>query len=364
MLIEGGTGARYLSSGHLAYTRNGTLFVVGFDPKQMEIKGTPAPVIEGVMTGASNGDADFAVSNTGTLIFEPGAFTSFQRNLVWLDRSGKATNITNEVKPYAEVSLSPDGRRIALVFQGSSFDVWVYDMERDTFTRASFGGDDYRPHFSPDGKMLAYDSSKSGPQQVFLKHVVAQGDDITVTNGPEDKQLTGWTPDGREIVFARKNKDTGWDLYAASLEGDHKARALVVAPFNQTEANVSPDGRWLAYVSDESGQAEVFVQAMNDAGTRVQVSSEGGTTPRWNRASDELIYWKKGRLMAVKFSHGSGLNPAKPVLLFEDKRAWSGLDVAADGRFVVTRDADNNGSGSQINVVTGWFEEMKREQGK
>jgi Tol biopolymer transport system component/tRNA A-37 threonylcarbamoyl transferase component Bud32 len=364
VLIEGGTGARYLSSGHLAYTRNGILFVVGFDPKQMEVKGTPSPVIEGVMTGASNGDADFAVSNNGTLIFEPGAFTSFQRNLVWMDRSGKATNITNELKPYAELALSPNGKQIALVFQGSSFDVWVYDMERDTFTRASFGGDDYRPHFSPDGKMLAYDSSKSGPQQVFVKHGIAQRDDVAVTDGPEDKRLSGWTSDGREIIFARKNKDTGWDLYAASVEGDHKTRPLVVAPSNQTEGCVSPDGKWLAYVSDESGQPEVFVQAMNDPGTRAQVSSEGGTTPRWNRASDELIYWKKGRLMAVKFPHGSGLNPAKPVLLFEDKRAWSGLDITADGRFVVTRDADSNGSGNQINVVTGWFEEMKREQGK
>jgi eukaryotic-like serine/threonine-protein kinase len=364
VLIEGGTGARYLSSGQIAYTRNGTLFVVSFDPKQMEIKGTPTPVVEGVMTGASNGDADFAVSNNGILIYEPGGFTSFQRNLVWLDRSGKATNITNEVKPYAEVSLSPDGRRIALVFQGSSFDVWFYDTDRDTFTRASFGGDDYRPYFSPDGKMLAYDSSKSGPQQVFVKHGVAQGEDVAVTDGPEDKQLTGWTPDGREIIFARKNKDTGWDLYASSVEGDRKTRPLVVAPFNQTGASVSPDGKWLAYVSDESGQAEVFVQAMNDASTRAQVSSEGGTTPRWSRASDELFYWKKGRLMAVKFSPGGGLNPGKPVLLFEDKKAWSGYDVAADGRFIVTRDADNSGGGSQINVVTAWFEELKREQGK
>jgi Tol biopolymer transport system component/tRNA A-37 threonylcarbamoyl transferase component Bud32 len=364
VLIEGGTGARYLSSGHLAYTRNGTMFVVAFDPKQMATKGTPAPVIEGVMTGASNGDADFAVSRNGTLIFEPGAFTSFQRNLVWMDRSGKATNITNEIKPYAEPALSPDGRRIALVFQGSSFDVWVYDMERDTFTRATFGGDDYRPHFSPDGRMLAYDSSKSGPQQVFVRHGIAQGEDVAVTAGPEDKQLTGWTPDGREIIFAQHNKDTGWDLYAASVEGDHKTRPLVVAPFNQSGACVSPDGKWLAYVSDESGQTEIFVQAMNDAGTRSQVSSEGGTTPRWSRASDELIYWKKGRVMAVKLAQGSGLNPGKPVLLFEDKRAWSGLDMAADGRFVVTRDADSNGAGSQINVVTGWFEELKREQGK
>ena len=154
----------------IAYARNGTLFVVSFDAKRLEVKGTPVPVIEGVQTGASNGDGVFDVSNNGTLVFQPGTFGAIPRNLVWMDRTGKATNITPEVKPYAMVSMSRDGKRVPLVLQTSTFDVWVYDVERDTFTRASFGGDDYRPFFSPDGTLLAYDSSKSGSQQVFVKH--------------------------------------------------------------------------------------------------------------------------------------------------------------------------------------------------
>ncbi|MGC1452664.1 MAG: protein kinase [Candidatus Sulfotelmatobacter sp.] len=361
VLIEGGTGARYLNGGYLAYTRNGTLFVVGFDAKRLEVTGTPTPVIEGVMSWASNGDADFAVSNNGTLVFQPGTFTSFQRNIVWMDRAGKATNITAEAKPYAYPALSPDGKRITLVLQGSSFDVWVYDLERDTFTKASFGGDDYRPHLSPDGKMLGYDSSKSGHQQVYVKHGIGQGEEIMVTDGPEEKEFCGWTPDGHEVIFARQNKDTGWDLYAAAVEGDHKPRPLVVMPFNQNGARLSPDGKWLAYVSDESGQSEVFVQAMSDSSVRAQVSSEGGINPRWANSSNELLFQSKNRVMSVKFSPGAGLNPGKPVLLFQDPRGWEGFDVAADGRLVVAREADSNGTGTQINVVLGWFEELKRE---
>lgn len=364
VLIEGGTGARYLSSGNIAYTRNGTLFVVGFDPKRMEIEGTPVPVMEGVNTGASNGDADFAVSDNGTLVFHPGTLNSYQRNLVWMDRSGKATNITQEVKPYGYASVSPDGKRIALILEGSSYDAWVYDVERDTFTKASFGGDDYRPQLSPDGKMLGYNSSKSGHQQVWVKHGVTQGDETAVTDGPEDKEFYGWTPDGREIIFSRQNKDTGYDLYTAAVEGDHKPRPLVVMPFNQTGARLSQDGKWLAYVSDESGQPEIFVQAMSDPSTRAQVSSEGGVEPRWAGSSHELFFQSKNRLMSVKFAPGGGLNPGKPTLLFEDKREWSGYDVAADGRLVVTREADTHGTGNQINVVLGWFEELKREQRK
>ncbi len=363
VLIEGATGGRYLPSGHLAYTRNGTLFVVGFDAERLEVKGTPVPVIEGVMTGASNGDADFAVSNNGTLIFQPGTLTSFQRNLVWMDRSGKATNITPEVKPYASPAISPDGKRIALTLEGSTFDVWVYDLERDALTKVSFGGDDYRPLWSPDGKMLAYSSSKSGHMQLYLKHGVLQGEETMLTEGPETKALYAWTPDGREMIFGQQNKDTGWDLYAVTVDGDHKVRPLVVAPFNQGLAHVSPDGKWMAYVSDESGQGEVFVQSLNDPNTRVQISTEGGTEPRW-AGHYELLFRSKTRLMSVKFSPGDGLSPGKPVLLFEDKAPWTGYDVAVDGRLVVVRDASDKASGTQINVVLNWFDELKQGQPK
>jgi eukaryotic-like serine/threonine-protein kinase len=364
VLIEGGTDGRYLINGYLAYARNGTLFTVGFDPKRMEVKGSPVPVIEGVMSGAANGDADFAVSDNGTVVFQSGTFASFQRNLVWMDRTGKVENITEEVKPYAFPAISPDGQRIALALQGSSFDVWVYDSGRGTLTKTSFGGDDYRPDWSPDGKMLGYDSSKSGHQQVYVKHGIAQGPETAVTDGLENKEFYGWTPDGREVIFARQNKDTGWDLYAAGVEGDHKPRPLVVAPFNQNAARLSPDGKWLAYVSDESGQPEVFVQAMSDLGTRAQVSSEGGSDPRWARSGNELLFRSKNRVMSAKFSPSGALNLGKPIVLFEDRRGWNGYDIAADGRLVVARDADEKGTGTQINVVLHWFDEMKQQQRK
>jgi len=359
VLIEGGTDARYVPNGYLAYAHNGTLFVVRFDPEQLEVKGAPVPIIEGVMSGASNGDAAYAVSQNGTLVFEPGSLTSFQYNLVWMDRRGKAANITQEVRPYAFPAISPDGKRIALTLQSSTFDVWVYDLARDTLTKASFGSDDYRPHWSPDGKMLAYDSSMSGHQQVYVKHDTAQGSDEAVTDGPENKALYDWTKDGREVVFGRQNKGAGWDIYAALIHGDHKTRPLVEAPFNQTDACVSPDGKWLAYVSDESGQDEVFVQAMNAPGTRVQISRDTGSEPRWARSGNELLYVSKDWVMSVKFASGAALNPGKPVVLFEDKRDWSGYDLARDGRLLVARKAEEKGGGTQINVVLHWFDEME-----
>jgi serine/threonine protein kinase len=362
VLIPGGTGGRYLSNGYLAYARSGTLFTVPFDLERLEVQGAPVPMIEGVMTGASNGDAGFAFSRNGTLAFQPGTFTSFERNLLWMDRSGKATNITDDVKPYTSAALSPDGKRIALTLESSTFDVWVYDLERDTLTKASFGGDDYRPRWSPDGKMLAYDSSKSGHQQIYVKQGIGQGSEEVVTDGPENKELYDWMPDGREVIFGRQNENTGWDIYVAPVQGDHKPRALFEAPFNQRGARVSSDGKWLAYVSDESGQLEVFVQAISDPSTRTQVSRETGWEPRWARSGNELLYRSKDRVMSVKFAPGVALIPGKSVVLFEDKNEWSGYDVARDGRLVVTREAQNKGTGTQINVVLNWFEELKRRQ--
>jgi eukaryotic-like serine/threonine-protein kinase len=364
VLIDGGSDARYLPGGYLAYARNGTFFVVGFDPKRLEVKGTPVPAVEGVRTGAADGGAVLAVSNNGTLVFQPGTFSARERNLVWMDRSGKATNITDEVKPYSSPAISPDGRRIALTLEGSSYDVWVYDLERGTLTKATFGADDYSPKWSPDGKMLVYRSSKSGTIQVYVKHSFVQGDEIVVTDGPEFKEAYGWTPDGREVIFGRENKDKGWDMYAAAVDGDHKPRPLVVGPYKKGQASLSPDGKWLAYVSDESGQGEIFVQATSDPNIRAQISLEGGTVPRWARSGNELVFLAKDGVMSVKFAPGNTLNPGKPVKLFQDKRIWSGYDLAADGRFVVAVDADEKGSANHINVVLHWFEELKQEQQK
>jgi len=363
VLIEGGSAARYIPGGFLAYARNGTLFVVAFDPKRLEIKGTPVPVIDGVMTGASNGDAVYTVSNDGTLVFQSGTFSPQPRNLVWMDRNGKATNITDELRPYASPSISPDGKQIALTLQGSSYDAWVYDLQRATLTKVTFGADDYNPHWSPDGKMLAYHSSKSGAVQVYVKHGILQGDDVALTDSPEYKDEYGWTPDGREIIFSRNNKDKGYDLYAVAVEGDHKLRLLVEGgSFNKGDASLSPDGKWLAYVSDESGQNEVFVQSMSDPNTRAQISSAGAIAPRWARSGNELFFLAKDGLMSVKFAPGNALNPGKPVKLFQDKKAWSGYDVAADGRFVVTVEADDKATASQLNVILHWFEELKQAQ--
>jgi Tol biopolymer transport system component len=359
-ILEGGTCARYVKSGHLLFARNGTLYAVPFNVKDLTLSGSAIPVLEGLRMGAANGDADFDVSNNGTLVYAPGGFHSFQRNLVWMDRTGKVTKVKDDIQAYATPSLSPDGSKIALTLETSSFDVWVYDLKREVLTKASFGADDYRPHISPDGKMLAYDSSKTGHQQLFLKHGIFEGAETTLTTGPENKELYGWTPDGRELIFGMQSKDTALDVYAVSIDGEHKVRSLIAAPYNQRDATLSPDGKLLAYVSDESGQNEVFVVSTVDESSRAQISTEGGKQPRWSKSGSELVFLAKDKVLSVKFTNGSVLNPTKPILLFEDKTDWTGFDVAADGRLIVARDAQDAKSGTQLNVVLNWVESLRK----
>ena len=180
-----------------------------------------------------------------------------------------------------------------------------------------------------------------------------------ITSGPEGKAMYDWTADSREVIFGRENKDSGWDLYAASVQGNHQVRPLVEGPFNQHDARVSPNGKWLAYVSDESGQDEIFVQVMDDPNTRIQISLGGGRMPRWARAGRELFYLSGSKVMSVTFGSGKSLSPSKPTLAFEDKNGWNGYDVGRNDRFVVARDTQLQGSGSQINIVLNWFEELK-----
>jgi serine/threonine-protein kinase len=349
VLVQGGTDARYVPTGHLVYAHGGTLFAVPFDADKMEVQGPAVPVIEGVHTGAANGDAHFSFSASGELVFEPGTFTPIERNLMWMDRTGKMEKAADEVQPYAE---------------SSTFDIWVYDLGRSTLTKVTFGADDSNPRWSPDGTRLGYASSKSGQEEIYVKRGLAPGEDQMVTHNAEAKRLDDWTRDGQALIFEQRNLDTGTDLYLVPLRGDGKPQPLVKAPLDQQDARLSPDGKWLAYVSDESGRREVFVQSMNDAGVREQISRDGGSLPRWAPSGKELLYVSQDWVIAVPMGAGPGLHPGQPMKLFLDKANWAGYDVAANGRLIVARDVEQAAGGTQINLVLRWFDELKKKAAK
>jgi eukaryotic-like serine/threonine-protein kinase len=361
VLVRGGTYGRYVPTGHLAYSRGGNLFAVRFDPGSLEISGDPVQVLEGVATGV-NGEAKFDFSSTGTLIYSPGGFTEAERNLVWVDRSGKILKITDMVRPFQDVSMSPDGRRVVVTLESRTFDLWTYDMERDTLTKLTFGADDNEGTWSPNGKSIAYRSTKTGAPQIYLRHMTGTDEEEVLTTGSADKNISSWTPDGNEVVAQIRSADTGWDIHAIPIGGDHKPRLLVGGPYDQNAGAISPDGRWVSYRSNESGKDEVYVQSLRDATMKVQVSREGGGNPRWARTGRDLYFRQDGRMFAAPIDSGPVLRVGKPLLLFEDKTHWSDYLIPPDGqRFLVTRDAEQrSAAANHVNVVLNWFEDLEQ----
>jgi Tol biopolymer transport system component len=291
-----------------------------------------------------------------------GGFTAAARSLVWVDRSGKILKITDMVRPFGGVTMSPDGKRLAVTLESSTFDLWMYDMERDTLAKLTFGGDDSRATWSPNGEYIAYKSTKSGTPQIYLKHMAGTGEEELLTTGSADKDSTSWTPDSKEVVVQIQSDETGWDIYTIPISGDHKPRLLVGGPYDQNVGEISPDGRWVSYRSNESGKDEVYVQSLANATMKVQVSREGGRSALWAKLGRELLFRQGGKMFAAPIDAGPVLRVGKPMLLFEDKTPWFDYSVPPDGqRFLVVRDVEQpSAAANHVDVVLNWFEDLKQ----
>jgi eukaryotic-like serine/threonine-protein kinase len=357
VLVKGGTYGQYLASGHLLFARGGTVFAVQFDPGSLTVKGSPVPVLQGVATGAANGDARFAISAKGHLAYVTGTMAGIARELVLLDRTGKAEKVSQAIQPYGAASLSPDGRFVLTTIETSTFDIWMLDRRRDTMSKTSFGADDTSAIWSPDGKSFAYVSSKTGNSQIYL-HTVESGADIPLTSDKLFKDLDGWLPDGSALVIEQRNPETDTDIELLSL-ADKKTTPLVVEPFRQASARVSPDGKWLTFASNESGKSEVYVRALR-GGPKTQLSRDGGNLPRWGAGGKEVIYLAKEKVMSVALTFTPELEAAKPLELFSDSRTWNGYQVLPDGRILTSRDLDSSRQ-AQINVILNWTKELERK---
>jgi Tol biopolymer transport system component len=365
VLVRGGTFGRYIPTGHLLYERAGDVVAVAFDPASLAIHGEPVTVLQGVRSGTGNGEARLAFSATGDLVYEPGGVTTFARELVWVDRKGNATKATDSLRPYGDGSFSPDGKRLAVTIEASTYDVWIYDFTRDTLTKFTFGADDSAPLWSPDGKSIVYRSTKEGTPQLYVKHL-AGGEEV-VTSGDPDKYASSWFPDSKGIIFQARHGDDGWDVYSLELGGDHKPALVAGGPHDQAGGKVSPNGHWLAFRSNESGRDEIYVQSLAGGSIRYQASREGGSRELWSHDGKEIFYFSGNKAFAVKVTENQGeLVLGRPELLFESKSPMRDESVApGDKGFFIIRDvADPNAPGTQINVILNWFDELKQAAAK
>ena len=314
------------------------------------------------------------ISDNGTLAYIPGGVVGSSRKAVWVDRQGKAQPLPLPPRSYLHPRLSPDGRQLAIEVEGVNHDVFTYDLERGTLTKLTFDGSSHWPLWTPDGRRLTYRTGMPAPFTMWWMPADRSGSPERLTTIGEQQSAGSWSPDGRAVAFTQVSPETKGDIYVLELNGERKPRPFAQSKFDEGSPRFSPDGRWIAYCSNESGRSEVYVQAYPGPGAKVQISTEGGDDPVWRRNGGELYYRSGDKIMVVSVSTGSSFRADRPKTLWEGRYnqglnsmcgppgpGASNYDVTADGqRFLMIQEGDQDVPATQINVVLNWSEELNR----
>jgi len=360
-LIQGGSSSAYTSSGHLIYEQRGTLMAVPFDAKRLEVTGTAVPVVSNVLQN------QYSISATGSLVYVLGSSQAVQSRLVWVNRNGVEQPLTAPARYYAQPRLSPDGRRIVVDLTDSD-QVGLYDLARDTLSRFTFEGSLNRyPTWTPDGKRIVFSSNKQGEWGLFWQMSDGSGGlERLFTSSSQASVSYSWSPDGQLLTLTELDPRTEGDIWVLRL-GDRKAQPFLQTPAFEDAPQLSPDGRWMAYASDEAGRREIYMQPYPGPGGKWQISTEGGSEPVWNPKGKELFYRVGDKMMVVDISTQPSFAAGKPRQLFEghymsNVLARPNYDVSPDGqRFLMLKAVEQGQvAPTQINVVLNWTEELKR----
>jgi serine/threonine-protein kinase len=371
VLVQGGTYARYVPTGHVVYARAGGLLAVPFDLKRLEVTGPPVSILDGVSMNPTYGSAEFSISAEGSLAYVPGGSSGGERMLLWVDRTGAAQPLPTPLRSYMSPRLSPDGTRLAVAITGANAGVWVYDLGRGTLTRLIESPNFITwPIWTPDGKRITFQSAQSAPSSLLSTFwMPADGSDAAepLTTSEKYRMPGSWSPDGRTLAFTETDPTTGFHIGVLTLEGDRKTRPFLQTPSNDGGPAFSPDGRWLAYQSGESGRWEVYVRPFPGPGGKLQISTDGGTEPVWARNGRELFYRNGDKMMATAVEAKPTFSAAKPRLLFEGHfEAYinsfdPNYDVSSDGRrFLMVKASEQESAATQLNVVLNWSDELRR----
>ena len=367
-LIQGGTHPRFAPSGHLVYAQGGTLMAVPFDPQGLKVAGASVPVVQGILQSPASGAAQYSFSSSGLLVYVPGSVRSTQSRPEWVSRDGTEQPVAAPAHAYVNPRLSPDGRRAVVSITEPESQIWLYDFSREALTKfTSEGSANTAPAWAAGGKRIAFQSNKDGAPNLFWQLADGSGGLERLSTSEYVQVPMSWSPDGQVLAYIEINPNTGYDIWMLRLS-DHKAQPFLHTPFNESVPRFSPDGRWLAYISDESGRYEIYVQLYPGPGGKWQISTEGGTEPAWNPNGRELFYRSGDKMMAVDIATQTGFAAGKPRMLFErhyvpTPGTNSNYDISTDGqRFLMLKATDQEQAApTQINVVLNWFEELKQK---
>ncbi len=369
-----GTYGRYLPSGHLVYSSNGTLFAVPFDLDRLEVRGSPAAVLGGVAYEKTFGSAQFdfagASSGSGMLVYRSGGARGGQMTVQWLYGTGNAQPLLAKPADYRYPHLSPDGDRLVLTSDG---DICVYDLRRETMTRLTFGGGPTNPIWSPDGRYIVFGVAGKG---MSWTRADGAGKPQPLTQNENVQQPWSFSADGKRMAFHEINPQSGSDLWTLPLESAASGlragtpEVLLQTSFDERHASFSPDGRWFAYSSNKSGAFQVYVRSFPEKSDELQISNSGGVFPVWSRKGNELLFRTlENQVMAATYTvKRDSLQAAKPRLWSEKRLGDIGFtptfDVTLDDRRIAALMPAEGPAGEQaqnhVIFLLNFFDELRR----
>ena len=382
-VLDNAVDARYVGDDTLIFAREGKIFAIRFDPVSFTVSGPEVPVLDGVIHSVRGtaavtwtGVAQFSTTTAGSLFYAPGSVEPpLLSSLVWVDRQGTVTPVQGMRDMFRFAArVLPDGVRIASSELYVKKEIWTFNSATGTEEPATNEGQNAFPIFSPSGTHFAFRSDRAGPQQIFLSDGVTR-DVKRLTPGPFDVPST-WTPDGKELLFTRGFTSLGGntDIYAVSIDHPDKVRPVLATPNDERFPELSRDGKWLAYISGDTGGPELYVQPYPGPGRRVPITSGGALDPAWSKTGNELFYRVGTQMMAVPFAVSAGtFVPGKPVLLFTHFSLGSGTtvratyDVTADGRFLLNQPKADAAAERDLKIfppslrfMLNWTDEVRR----
>jgi len=354
------------TSSFLLYVRETTLMAQPFDTEKLQLTGEPLRVADGVNYDSGTWRSVITASQNGRICFEP-AVAGIGGQLTWVNRSGKTLRTVGERSNSFWLRLSPDGKRLAIVSGDPMNDLWIYELGRDIKTRATIRAQiTSAPVWSPDGRSLAYSTTGTSSYSLWIKQADAPGNGRMVLEDKEGFFPTDWSVDGKYLLYEKGNLGET-HVWALKLGGDNKPFPIANTPYWEGSGTFSPDGRWVAFVSHESGRGEVYVTPFPAVGVKWQISSKGGTQPHWRRDGKELFYISpEEELMAARVNGAEGrlhvqdVNPLFRVNLLTGPRSeFYAYDASADGQsFLINRSGDTESP--PITLVINWTTDLKK----
>jgi len=363
ILVKGSRYGHYVPTGHLVYVRAGVIEAVPFSLATLQVTGPPVPVLEKVLSDSVSGTAQFAFSNDGLLVYIPGGDTA-KSTPVWVDRQGNVKPLAMPAQTYGTFRLSPDGKRLAIVVKELRSNVYIYDIAKGTGTRLTLEGNNYYPLWTPDGKRITFCCRREGEENWHLFWELADGSGKTELLHSSQNMLApySWSSNGKRLALYSVDGDR--DIWVLSLEGPRELDLIPGTEFKESFPAFSPDGQWIAYMSDRDGRSQVYVRPYPAMDRVWQISYDLGEEPIWSPNGDELFYRSVNKWMVVSISTEPEFKAGTPQVVFEGPYInVSGLsyDVAPDGqRFLVLQPQYDDSQIRELHVVTNWFEELKR----